>query len=93
MKLCHRSRDFHLWQRLLRYSAGCDNLLGNDYCGEGTPRRNRRLRRFATLRKFLAIATQNQTSYGFLIIQDGQLPHNNCDGFWLRNPRVHYQLW
>jgi hypothetical protein len=46
-------------------SASCDNLLVNHYCGDGTPRRNRRLRRFATLRRLLAIASQTQTSYDF----------------------------
>jgi hypothetical protein len=75
-------------------SASCDNLLGNHYCGDGTPRRNRRLRRFATLRRLLAIASQDQTSYGFpMHFKTGQLPHNNCDASWSRNPRVRYQLW
>jgi hypothetical protein len=72
---------------------GLDNLLGNHYCGESTPRRNRELRWSATLRMFQAIATQNQTSYGFPIIQHGQLPHKNCVGFWLRDPLVRHQLW
>lgn len=59
---------------LLRYSAQCDTLLGTDYCGDPGPRRNRRrLRRFATLRKFLAIATQNQTLYDFPSFKTGAI--------------------
>jgi hypothetical protein len=48
--------------KAIEHAAACDSLLGNRYCGEDTPRQNRRFRQLPFARKLRAIANQTPTS-------------------------------
>src|SRR5829696_1121855 len=65
-------------QEEVHQAAACDDRLDIRRCGEETPKRNRRLRRLALLRRLPAIANQTPTSYSFPMHCSGTAPRHRC---------------
>jgi hypothetical protein len=51
--------------KAIEHAAACDSPPGSRYCGEDTPKQNRRFRQLSFVRKPWAIANQTPTSYYF----------------------------
>lgn len=80
--------------KAIEHSAACDSLLGNRYCGEDTPKQNRRFRQLPFARKPSAIANQTPTSYYFShALQTKLAARRRCLFFIMRSaPYLHSQL-